>query len=404
MEFGLVTLLLVLPGVTAFVGWITNLATVRLIFWPKTFRGIGRLGWQGIIYRQNHKFAEGLADMADGRLFSTRDITDRIKPEELLDIYEAAFSTQARPIVKKCWDLAVPGLWDSLPGFVQEPILAQVRREGRSALVEVFEEFQRESEELIDIRRLTVDSLTSNGGHSLADLIRRLAAKEFRFIEVYGALFGALIGIVEAVLWSAFQAWWLLPLVGGIVGLVTNWLAIQMIFRPQEPRRYLGLVTYQGLFPKRQNEIARDYAQECADDIVTPRNLIGMLSQGEGGQRLVDLVMGALRERYEELVKFLRYQPLSRILLVPTLDHIRETIVDEVLKAAPTARPELEDYLKEKLDVAETMRERLSKLSKPEFERILRSIMDEDERTLVLLGGVLGGAIGLVQGILMGAL
>jgi uncharacterized membrane protein YheB (UPF0754 family) len=404
MDLSLAILLLVVPPVTAFVGWITNWTVVRMIFWPESFRGVGIIGWQGIIYRHNRKFAEGLADLAAGGLLSARDITERIEPRELIGLYEDAFAAQARPIVQKCWDLAVPGLWESLPVFVQDPIIEQIRREGRRSMIEVFDELQDAADDLIDVRRLTVETLTRDGGRSVARLIRTGGSRELRFVELYGALFGALIGAVEALLWSVFQTWWLLPLVGGIVGLVTNWLAIQMIFRPQEPRRYLGFIRYQGLFPMRQDEIAADYAQVCADEIVTPRNLIGMLTEGKGGKHLVNLITGILREKYDDQVRILRGRPLSKILLEPTLDRIREAVVDEVMAAAPGARPELESYLATKLDVAETIRGRLQSLSKPEFERILRGIFEEDELTLVLLGGVLGAAIGLIQGVAMGML
>mgnify|MGYP001581192326 CR=1 FL=1 len=39
---------------------------------------------------------------------------------------------------------------------------------------------------------------------------------------------------------------------GAIDGLVNNYLAIEMIFRPLEKKRYLGIFPYQGLFPARQ--------------------------------------------------------------------------------------------------------------------------------------------------------
>jgi uncharacterized membrane protein YheB (UPF0754 family) len=42
--------------------------------------------------------------------------------------------------------------------------------------------------------------------------------------------------------------------------------------------------------------------------------------------------------------------------------------------------------------------ERMAVMSKPEFERLLRGIFEEDELTLIIIGGVLGGAVGLFQG------
>ena len=58
------------PLVTAFVGWVTNWAAVKMIFHPEKFVGVGPLGWQGILPRQAHKFATGVADMATENLIS----------------------------------------------------------------------------------------------------------------------------------------------------------------------------------------------------------------------------------------------------------------------------------------------------------------------------------------------
>ena len=41
------------------------------------------------------------------------------------------------------------------------------------------------------------------------------------------------------------------PLIGAFIGLVTNWIAIRLLFRPR--RRMLG---FQGLIPKYRREIA----------------------------------------------------------------------------------------------------------------------------------------------------
>src|SRR3546814_11099918 len=41
----------------------------------------------------------------------------------------------------------------------------------------------------------------------------------------------------------------------------SDWLALQMLFRPLRPRRVLGL-TVQGLFLRRQQEVAHDYGNQ----------------------------------------------------------------------------------------------------------------------------------------------
>ncbi len=403
METGWLTLLAVLPLLTAFVGWLTNWCAVRMIFWPERFVGLGRFGWQGIVYRYNRRFAEDTADLAAGSLLSARDITGRLDPDELAERFESAFDAEARTILRECWEVVRPGLWDSIPEMLQDVVVGQVRRDGRQALREVYERFRDSSDELIDIHGLAVDALTKDEGRNMARLVQEFGHKELRFIIVYGAVFGLAIGIVQAVFWIFFQIPWLLPLMGAAVGAVTNWLAIQMIFRPQEPTRYLGLVTYQGLFPARQQEIARDYASVTAAEVVTAHNLLGQLTHGNGARRLAEIVGESVREHFDSAVERFR-GPLPLILLGPLLEKIRETIVDQVIVALPHLQPEFERYLDQKLDVETIIRERLGGLSKPEFEGILRGVFEQDEWILITIGGVLGAAIGAGQALLVSLL
>src|SRR5690606_18495649 len=124
---------------------------------------------------------------------------------------------------------------------------------------------------------------------------------ELRFIELYGGLFGFAVGIVQAAAYSVFGVWWTMPIVGALVGLGTNWLAIQMIFRPLEPRRYLGLVTYQGMFPKRQAEIAHDYGRIAAGEVLTPAHLIDHIAANPAAGELAGELVDQARAQLEQL-------------------------------------------------------------------------------------------------------
>jgi uncharacterized membrane protein YheB (UPF0754 family) len=48
-----------------------------------------------------------------------------------------------------------------------------------------------------------------------------------------------------------------------------------------------------------------------------------------------------------------------------------------------------------------TVESRMAALSKPDFERLLRGVFEEDEITLILVGGFLGGLVGFAQGMLV---
>jgi len=176
-----------------------------------------------------------------------------------------------------------------------------------------------------------VEELSGPNADRLPRVAQEVGRQELRFIELYGGVFGLLVGLVQAAVYGRFSQWWTMPIVGVLVGLGTNWLAIQMIFRPLEPHRYLGLVTYQGIFPKRQGE----------------------------------------------KVTFVLTQRLGDLL--------------------GEARPLVEERLYHTLRLDQLIEERLAVLDKHQFERMLRGIFQEDEVILVVIGGVLGGAVGVLQ-------
>ena len=56
----------------------------------------------------------------------------------------------------------------------------------------------------------------------------------------FGFIFGFLLGIPVAVARPRLHQWWLLPVLGVVVGWATNALGMWLIFEPPEPRRILG--------------------------------------------------------------------------------------------------------------------------------------------------------------------
>lgn len=396
----LILLFVTVPVVTGLIGWVTNWAAVKMIFHPKHFLGVGPVGWQGILYKQSHKFATGVADMATNNLITPKSLFERVDLDEMETLLSESLDQETAGLCKHATELIRPGSWDALPEPVKAMIIAQVKQKTREMSRELFGKLEDNADELIDLHKLIYAQLSGGNADRLADFTMQIGRKEFKFIEYYGGVFGFLIGMMQIGMWSVMQTWWLMPIVGAIVGLVTNWLAIQMIFRPQQPKRYLGLVTYQGLFAKRQPEIARDYGQVAGGELLTPKNLLTFLAQGEGGVRIALLITQTISARIDE--EWNKVKPMIPVVVTAEmLASIKALIVQRLMATAPSMQPKIETYLGDKLAVCATVEDRLSSLSKPDFERILRGIFEEDEITLILVGGVLGAAVGVLQGMMV---
>jgi uncharacterized membrane protein YheB (UPF0754 family) len=399
----LVELLLTIPLITAFVGWVTNWAAVKMIFHPERFVGVGPIGWQAFLVRRSHKFAIGAAEMATEHLISAREIAERLDPDEMEQLFADTLDVETNEICREAAEIVRPGAWATLPPHVVALVTGHVRAETRKLARELFDRLQGISDELLDLKKLIYSELSGQNVGKLVRLTKKIGREEFKFIEYSGGVFGFLIGTAQIGAWQLMQTWWLMPIVGAVVGVGTNWLAIQMIFRPQEPTRYLGLITYQGLFAKRQREIAADYGETAADELLTPRNLIRLVTEGEAGARIAELVTTTISERIDA-----EWRKVEKMVPVPVtaemLGQVKAMIARRITDTAPAVQPEIEAYLQKKLEIRATVEGRLAGLPKPDFERILRGIFEEDELVLILVGGVLGFGVGVLQGMLVLAL
>jgi uncharacterized membrane protein YheB (UPF0754 family) len=173
-----------------------------------------------------------------------------------------------------------------------------------------------------------------------------------------------------------------------------------MIFRPHERRRVLGVFPYQGLFPKRQGAIAADYGDTAKREILTPETFLAHVTD-EGRLALItSIVRGTIRQRLE--VEWNKVKAMIPVVITPEMiDRVTDAVLMRLTALIPEVRPVLEGYLDEKLDVGNTVESRLAVLPKPQFERVIRGIFEEDELTLVLVGGFLGAVVGFVQAALV---
>lgn len=395
----LVIVIVVVPLVTAFIGYITNWAAVKMIFQPEEFVGVWKLGWQGVLPARADTFAADVASNV-GAVLSPAELAERLDPREMEELFSDRLDDELPVILREAAELLSPGTWDEMAPEAREMVVTQVKNEGRELATEIFDDLQGISHELLDLEGLVFDLLSGSNVKRLVRLFQEIGGKELKAIVRFGGYFGFVIGCFQALSFSVFDQWWLLPLVGGIVGLGTNWLALQMIFRPIEPKRYAGLVTYQGMFPSRQAEIASDYGQITAREILTPQNLLRIITEGEAGTRIARLVLTKVGARVDAA------KPMVEMMTQTTvtdeqLDAVKWMVVERVGQAAPEIQPEIEAYIEKQLDVAQLVEGKLKVMPKLEFERLLRGIFEQDEWILIAIGGALGAGVGLLQGLVI---
>lgn len=387
---------LLMPLIAGFVGYITKVLALEMMFKPLEFAGIKPpyLGWQGVIPATAPKMAARATDLLLGRLFSLQELMGRLDPKRMVKELEYPLRDVSEQLVNEVGSRYLSNYWTPLPNIVKHRVTKRIQKQLPGVLEELWVEVCKDPEKFMDIKHMMVSNLTKDK-ELLNNVFRNIGAKEFVFFRNAGFWFGFALGIVQLICWLIWHQPWLLPMFGGLVGLFSDWIALQMLFRPLYPTKVLGF-TVQGKFIARQKEVARDYAQLIAKELLTPEHMMLEVLRGPCSDRVVDLIEEQVEKAGKEQLGAAR--PLVKLALGSNkYDEMREYIVTRVIEWMPEVSGSIAEYTEDALDINNTIVERMDLLSPEEFEGMLRPAFKENEKILIFAGAVLGFIIGELQ-------
>jgi hypothetical protein len=217
----------------------------------------------------------------------------------------------------------------------------------------------------------------------------------------FGFLFGLLLGIPVALVDHAFSVWWLLPLLGVVVGWTTNLLGMALIFDPVEPRRVAGIKVH-GLFLRRQAQVADVYARIIAEDVITLENIGDFIVNGPRGDRTRQMIESAMGPAIDRAAGPAR-GALRVAVGAREFDAIRDQVAHDsaAQTITPFQDPGFSARQSDKIRVMFAQRTR--ELPPRDFVEMLRAAIKEDEWMLYAHGAVMGFAGGVLHVLLFGS-
>jgi uncharacterized membrane protein YheB (UPF0754 family) len=247
----------------------------------------------------------------------------------------------------------------------------------------------------VDLQFLAVTTLVRNKD-KLVKLMRGVTTDAMAFVRRSGIYFGLGIGLVQMVAWALFKNPWIMPAFGFAVGFISDYIALNMLFRPVQPKKFLGFIPFQGLLHAQRDKITRDYAKILAEDLFSPEILFDGIIKGPGADKLfalaakeidaaIDAQTGAAGPVVVLAVGTKRYRAL------------KDRVVAMVLERLPSTLLEAQDYAVGVIDLENTIVEKMNQLTNDEYESILRPVFKDDEPVMISVGAILGGVVGELQ-------
>lgn len=183
--------------------------------------------------------------------------------------------------------------------------------------------------------------------------------------------------------------------IGAMIGWITNYIAIKMLFRPYKEINF-GLFKIQGLIPKRKHEIAISIADTVQKELISLKDVTNSLDGEELEKRMGDMIDKILDEKLEgELIK--KFPMLAMFMSEDMLRKIKNMIKTSILENKDTIIEMFSNYLEEKVNFKEIIIKNVDGFSLEKLEDITYSLAKKELKHIEVVGAVLGGIIGFFQ-------
>lgn len=387
-------IVLLIPLISALVGWFTNVVAIKMMFYPIEFVGIPPyLGWQGVIPANAIRLATISNALITQKLLSLRQLFDAtFNADSFAGKLGAVVDEVTEQVIDEVAIKYAKPMWDNAGEFMQNKVRQQVRTEVIQASRAIAMDMADDIDSILDIEMTVLEAMERHKA-LMGEMFWEVGHQEFKFIERSGLYFGFLFGVFQMIIWVLYPAPWILPAAGFFVGYLTNWIAIRLVFAPREPVK-VGPVIVQGLFHKRQNEVAEAFGRTVATRVLNADNIVTTVMNSHGASRMNEIVahrVGELIARYED-------HPVAR-LVVPADQRadLRAELLQRIQVEWPKPGGFFHTFAGEAVDLRGELERRMKALDRVSYEGVLRPAFQQDEWKLIAAGAVLGTIAGVLQ-------
>ena len=187
---------------------------------------------------------------------------------------------------------------------------------------------------------------------------------------------------------------WSVPVVSALIGYVTNYVAVRMLFRPHRPRRFLGM-TIQGLVPRRQREIANSLGTMIERDLFSHQDIQAALASAETTQEAAAFVS----EQVDLFASRIGSQnPMVGMFLQGALlEQVKGMLTEQMREKFPQLVERVVERAEHKLDVSAIVASKVEQFDLSRLEALIYEVSARELKTIEVLGGVLGFLVGVAQ-------
>lgn len=187
---------LILPFVTAAIGWVTNVIAVKMLFHPKKPLRLGFCTLQGVIPKRRDALAESISTLFDKELLSVMELAGQFLDIDVEDELSSLLDKHLDAYIERV-KKAIPMAAMFLTGETAATLKREAKEELLKMIPELKERIAGKMHSHYDLQAFVKEKIQSFSLEKLEGMVMHVATKELKTIERLGGLLGFLIGVVQ---------------------------------------------------------------------------------------------------------------------------------------------------------------------------------------------------------------
>ena len=196
MHYGLI----LIPLISAFIGWFTNWIAIKMLFHPREPKKILWITFHGIFPKRQKQFAEKLGKLVSEELLSFGDIEEKIT--------DPANIQKLMPVVEEHIDRflreKLPQQMPMISMFIGEKTINELKTVFTNELETLFpvimKSYMNSLQQELDLEKIVVQKVAGFSSDKMEQVLNSIMSKEFRFVEIIGGVLGFVIGLLQVLI------------------------------------------------------------------------------------------------------------------------------------------------------------------------------------------------------------
>jgi len=192
--------LILIPLISAFIGWITNWIAIKMLFHPRNPRKIFGITFHGIFPKRQKQFAEKLGRLVSSEFLSFTDIEQKISDPQNLKKVMPLIESHIDDFLRSKLKSQIP----VLSMFIGEKTITSLKevfmQEIETIFPQVMKQFAGNLKNELDLEEIVIKKVAGFSTDKLEEILYQIMSKEFRFVEIIGAVIGFIIGVVQVII------------------------------------------------------------------------------------------------------------------------------------------------------------------------------------------------------------